>query len=354
MMQRSAEPTRRHQNTYRRFKMARSLPIAGRSVETNGAGDGCLEARLLPRLRGATIGQGRVTRRENTSSAVGSRTLAALACAALALFIGLHVWFYWNGFFRYWGQPLEISANAIYMEIGPDRFSIIPWSRVPIFVASCAALTWCAAASWRRAALARLGSFFIFYGLIAPQGTFLYVHMTDFGVLPRPLALVLSVGLALGPAFILGAPSAFAGITEQERHLAWSQLPFGRSRLIGAGILAAWLFFVAEAYLSRWDFIPNRVGLIAAWMSLVAAPATLFGLLRLRTWSVLTLLLLSALTSIEIVACRSEALARGYVSELGILAGWFGLVAAAAPPILAVAITGPFLRAAGQRLRTSP
>ena len=260
---------------------------------------------------------------------------------------------YWDGFFRYWGQPLEVSANAVYLEIGPGRFSIIPWSRIPIFVASCAALTWCAAAWWRGAALARLGSFFIFYGLIAPQGSFLYVHLTDFGVLPRTLAVVLSAVLALGPALILGAPSVIARITEQERQLAWSQLPFGRSRLIGAGVLAAWLFFAAEAYLSRWDFIPNRAGLIAAWMSLLAAPTTLFGLLRLRTWSVLTLLLLSALTSVEIVACRSEALARGYVSELGILAGWLGIVVAVAPPIIAVAVTGPFLRAAGQRLRTS-
>jgi hypothetical protein len=289
----------------------------------------------------------------NTSLASRSRALAALCCAALVLFVGLHVWFYWDGFFRYWGRPLEVSPNAVYLEIGPGRFSIIPWSRIPIFVATCAALTWCAAAWWRGAALARLGSFFIFYGLIAPQGSFLYVHLTDFGVLPRPLALALSVVLALVPALALGSPSVLARITEQERHLAWSQLPFGRSRLIGAGVFAAWLFFAAEAYLSRWDFIPSRVGLIAGWLSLLAAPATLFGLLRLRTWSVLTLILLSALTSIEILACRSEGLARGYVSELGILAGWLGLVGAVAPPIITVAVTGPFLRAAAHRLRRS-
>jgi hypothetical protein len=281
-----------------------------------------------------------------------SRALAALACLALALFVGLHVWFYWDGFFRYWGRPLHLSANAIYLEIGPDRFSIIPWSRIPIFVASCAALTWCAAAWWRGAVLARLGSFFIFYGLIAPQGSFLYVHLTDFGVLPRAPALVLSVALALVPALVLGAPSVLAHTTERERHLAWSQLPFGRSRLIGAGLAAAWLFFVTEAYLSRWDFIPSRVGLIAAWMSLLVAPATLFGLLRLRTWSLLTLLLLSTLASVEIVACRSQALARGYGDELGILAGWLGVAAAFAPPLIAIAVTAPFLRAAARRLRT--
>jgi hypothetical protein len=337
---------------------ARCLALVADNALVNGdlqrVRTGHLDARLLSRLSGTTIGQARVLRMNTTKSASGSRTLAALAGVALALFVGLHVWFYWDGFFRYWGRPLEVSANAVYLEIGPGRFSIIPWSRIPIFIASCAALSWCAAAWWRGAALARLGSFFIFYGLIAPQGSFLYVHLTDFGMLPRPLALVLSVVLALLPALILGAPSVLARITEQERHLAWSQLPFGRSRLIGAGVLAAWLFFVAEAYLSRWDFIPSRIGLIAAWMSLLAAPATLFGLLGLRTWSVLTLLLLSALTSVEIVACRSEALARGYAREVGILAGWLGLVVAVAPPIIAVAITGPFVRAARQRLRTSP
>jgi len=286
-----------------------------------------------------------------TTTSRGSRTLAALACLALALYVGLHAWFYWDGFFRYWGRPLQISPNAVYLELSPGRFSIVPWSRIPIFVASCAALVWCATAWWRGIALARLGSFFIFYGLIAPQGSFLYVHLTDFDVLPRVPALVLSIVLALVPALILGAPSAFARITSQERHLAWSQLPFGRSRLIGAGLLSAWLFFVAEAYLSRWDFIPSFVGLIAAWLSLVAAPATLFGLLRLRTWSVLTLLVLSALTTIEIVACRSEALARGYVAELGVMAGWLGIAAAVTPPILAVVITTPFLRAAARRIR---
>jgi len=96
--------------------------------------------------------------------------------------------------------------------------------------------------------------------------------------------------------------------------LAWCATAWWR-------VLAAWLFFVAETYMSRWDFIPSRVGLIAAWLSLLAAPATLFGLLRLRTWSLITLIFLSALTSTEIFACRSEALARGYVNELGILAG---------------------------------
>ena len=289
---------------------------------------------------------------DDTTPATGSRALAALACLALALFVGLHVWFYWDGFFRYWGRPLEVSANAIYLEIAPGRFSIIPWSRIPIFVASCAALVWCTAAWWRGAVLARLGSFFIFYGLLAPQGSFLYVHLTDFGVLGRAPALALSVVLAIVPALVLGAPSVLARTTEQERHLAWSQLPFGRSRLIGAGVLAAWLFFVTEAYLSRWDFIPSLVGLVAAWVSLLAAPATLFGLLRLRTWSLLTLLLLSALTSVEIVACRSEALARGYVGELGFLAGWLGVAVALAPPIVAAAVTAPFLRAAARRLRT--
>jgi hypothetical protein len=290
---------------------------------------------------------------ETIPAATGSRTLAVLACVALVLFVGLHAWFYWDGFFRYWGRPLEVSANAVYLEIAPGRFSIIPWSRIPIFFASCAALVWCVAAWWRGAALARLGSFFIFYGLIAPQGSFLYVHLTDFGVLGRTPALALSVVLAIVPALILGAPSVLARTTEQERHLAWSQLPLGRSRLIGAGVLAAWLFFVAEAYFSRWDFIPSLIGLLAAWMSLLVAPATLFGLLRLRTWSLLMLLVLSGLTSVEIVACRSEALARGYVDELGFLAGWLGVAVAFAPPIVAVAVTAPFLRAAGRRLRTN-
>jgi hypothetical protein len=87
--------------------------------------------------------------------APGSRPLAALSCLALALFVALHVWFYWSGFFRYWGRPLEVSANAVYLEIEPGRLSIIPWSRIPIFVASSAALVWCAAAWWRGAALAR-------------------------------------------------------------------------------------------------------------------------------------------------------------------------------------------------------
>ena len=280
-----------------------------------------------------------------------SRTMAVLVGLSLALYVGLNVWFYYDGFFRYWSRPLSLSPNALYLEIAPDRFSIIPWSRFPIFLASCAALGWCATAWWRGAAMARLGSCFIFYGLIAPQGTFLYLHLTDFALLTRLPALVLSLGLAIGPALALGAPSVLVRFTERERHLSWARLPFGRARLIGAGLLAAWMFFVSEAYLSRWDFIPSDAGLVAAWVSLLVAPATIFGLLRLRTWSVLALLFLTVLIGAEVLACRSGAVAAGYRSELGILEGWFGIAVAVAPLALATALAAPFLRAAARQLR---
>jgi hypothetical protein len=150
---------------------------------------------------------------------------------------------------------------------------------------------------------------------------------------------------------VLGIPGVFARLTERERDLDWARLPFGRARLIGAGLLGAWLFFVAEAYLSFWDFVPHRAGLVAAWISLLVAPLTLHGLLRLRTWSVLTLVVLAALAMVQVLACRSEALARGYLAELGILAGGWGIAIAAAPLVIAVLLTAPFLRAAVLRLR---
>jgi hypothetical protein len=272
---------------------------------------------------------------------------------SLALYVGLNVWFYvYDGFFRYWNYPVSLSLNALYWQIGPDRLSYIPWSRFPIFVASCAALAWCAAAWWRGAAMARLGSCFVFYGLIAPQGTFVYLHLTTLDAFPRRPALVLSVVLAVVPALVLGAPSVFARLTERERNLAWARLPFGRTRLIGAGLLAAWMFFVSEAYLSSWDFIPSYIGLIAAWISLLLAPATLFGLLRLRTWSLLMLFLLTTLIGVEVLACRSAALAAGHERELGFLAGPVGVAIAPAPLVIAIALTVPFLRGAAARLRS--
>jgi hypothetical protein len=106
--------------------------------------------------------------------------------------------------------------NALYWQIGPDRLSCIPWSRFPIFIASCAAIAWCAAAWWRGAAMARLGSCFVFYGMIAPQGTFVYLHLTTLDTFPRTPALVLSVVLAVVPVLVLGAPSLFARLTERE------------------------------------------------------------------------------------------------------------------------------------------
>jgi hypothetical protein len=290
--------------------------------------------------------------RVDAGTGLRSPRTAVLVGLSLALYVGLNAWFYYDGFFRHRGAPLTFSPNAIYREIAPGFLSIIPWSRIPIILASCAALGWCVVAWWRGAAMARLGSCFVFYGLIAPQGTFLYWHLTGFGLLPRLPALVLSLVLAVAPALALGAPSVFARLTERERHLEWARLPFGRARLIGAGLLAAWLFFVSEAYLSRWDFIPSTAGLVAAWASLLVAPATLFGLLRLRTWSVFTLLFLALLIGAEIVACRSVAMASGYQEELGILAGWFGVGAAVAPLLLAAGLTAPFLRAAAARLRS--
>ena len=288
----------------------------------------------------------------DASRGLRSPRTAVLVGLSLALYVGLNAWFYYDGFFGHPGAPLSFSPNAVYRETAPGFFAIIPWSRIPILLASCAALVWCAAAWWRGVAMARLGSCFVFYGLIAPQGTFLYLHLTDFGVLPRLPALAVSIVLVVAPALALGAPSVFAGLSERERDLEWARLPFGRARLIGAGLLAAWLFFVSEAYLSRWDFIPSAAGLVVAWASLLLAPATLFGLLRLRTWSVFTLLLLAVLIGAEVLVCRSSALAAGYEAELGILAGWFGVVAAVLPLALAAALTAPFLRAAAARIRS--
>jgi hypothetical protein len=144
----------------------------------------------------------------------------------------------------------------------------------------------------------------------------------------------------------------FARLTTRERDLAWARLPFGRARLIGAGLLAAWMFFGSEAYLSSWDFIPSYPGLVAAWLSLLLVPATLFGLLRLRSWSLLTLFLLTTLIGVELLACRSAALAAGYERELGILAGPLGVAMSPAPLVIAIALTAPFLRGAAARLRS--
>jgi hypothetical protein len=62
------------------------------------------------------------------------------------------------------------------------------------------------------------------------------------------------------------------------------------------------------------------------------------------------LLFLALLICAEIVACRNAVLAAGHQAELGILAGWSGVAAAAAPLLIAAALTAPFLRAAA-RLR---
>ena len=76
----------------------------------------------------------------DASTGFRSPRTAVLVGLSLALYVGLNAWFYYDGFFRHGDAPLIFSPFAIYREIAPGTISIISWSRIPIRLASGAAL----------------------------------------------------------------------------------------------------------------------------------------------------------------------------------------------------------------------
>lgn len=269
-----------------------------------------------------------------------SRSLAATFAIYAVGYVIANVFFYWNGFFRYWGDGhpgFYTTCFVVDMTDRPGWISVVPLTRFGVFLATLGGLLWCARAVWRGDARARIVSIFLSLGWLAPQARYLAVYFQGFDRLPAWAAWTISAGMVALPAALLALSSP------KNETPAWSSLPFGKGRLIALGVMLAWLFYLADVYLARWPWIPSTEGLILGASAALFAVVSFVGLVGLRTWAVLGALLSAGLMGGTLLVMRASALELGYLQPSDFFGSPAAMLLAPLPLALVVVITRPFL-----------
>jgi hypothetical protein len=278
------------------------------------------------------------------------RRLAVSFVAAAVVYLVANVAFYYDGFFRHLHRGPSLRGLALVVPTDvPGRVSLLPFSRFGVFAGTLGALLWCARALFRGDARARMVSFFLFFGWIAPQARYLELYLEGFHAVAPWQAWLVSSALVLVPAAILASPSVVRAFAPHEEGLTWAALPWGKSRLLALGVVLPWLFYAADNYLMGWSWWYGAdAGLALGAVAAVASIAGFVGLVRLRTWAVLAALVSGVLASALLFSLRAPA-AAGWFE--GFFASPWALVLSAAPTLLVAGLVWPFLRAMGRRLR---
>ncbi len=269
-----------------------------------------------------------------------SRPLAVAFAIYAVGYIVANVFFYWNGFFRYWGAGhpgFQTTCFVVDMTDRPGWISVVPLTRFGVFATTLGGLAWCARAVWRGDARARIVSIFLSLGWLAPQARYLAVYFQGFDRLPAWAAWSISAGMVALPAALLALSSP------KNETPAWSSLPFGKGRLIALGVMLAWLFYLADVYLARWPWIPSTEGLILGALAALFAVVSFVGLVGLRTWAVLGALLSAALTGGYLLVMRSSGLELGYLQSSDFFGSSAAMLVAALPLLVVAGIASPFL-----------
>jgi hypothetical protein len=278
------------------------------------------------------------------------RPLAVAFAATAVVYTIANVVFYYDGFFQYLHHGVSMRGFGIFTRTdAPGHISFLPLSRFVVFAATLGALVWCARALFRGDARARIVSFFLCFGWIAPQARYLELYLEGFHAVPAWQAWIGSSAVVLVPAAILASPSVAREFAPHETSLSWAALPWGKGRLLALGVLLPWMFYAADNFLMGWSWWYGAdAGLALGALAATASILGFIGLVRLRTWAVLAALASGALGSGLLLSLRRparEELFDGFFASNG------ALMLAAAPTVLVVVLSWPFLQAIGRKLR---
>jgi hypothetical protein len=288
------------------------------------------------------------------------RPLLALAFALYAVgFAAVSAYIYWDFFFRHaGGGAMQLWTTDLVVPVANERWAVAPLSRLALSAGIFAGLAWCTWAFHRGDPRARIVGFLLSFGWLAPQARLLEEYL-EFVHLAPWQAWLGAATLVLAPAAALSTPSVVRAFAPHEDKLPWAKLAWGRGRLVAVGVLLAWSYYLVDMYLAAWPWFgpwlrdQEALGLCVGVAGAVLSLVSFFGLLRLRTWSLLGALSCGAITAWGTLLIRRGSLDAGYVG-VGVGHDWvaspLAVLLAFLPLTLFVALTWPILRAMGRRL----
>lgn len=269
---------------------------------------------------------------------------SAWILGVLAAYLVVSAFCYYDGFFRFVaaGNLVWFNLSGLDVLLDDGRASTIPWARIPILIGTAYALVRAARAVREGDPRARLACFAVSFGLLLPQASLLLVYMTTLRNIPlftaAPIALLVT-GL---PALAVGRPGLLHRFDAHEDD-AWSSLAFGQRRLLLTLVTLGWLGFLAEidvAWTAGHHGLTLNFAAAVAAMALAAVSAV--GLLRLRVWALCGAVATAGLVTVS---------ALGFAREVGAQGCACSTAAAWLPVGLVLALTWPFWRSLGARLR---
>jgi hypothetical protein len=223
-----------------------------------------------------------------------SRRFAAVLFAVAAVYLGVYVFFVVDGLGRAAGD-LVVGRLGVYAPLGGDRYGFVPWTRVPIALATLGGLAFCGLGFWRGDRRAFLVLAILGLGLALPQAQYVAAHMAAIhGWSPAGCAVV-ALAVVVVPIAALAGSGLAARFRRSARAIDWP-LEVGRHRLLATAVVVAWTAFAAERFLN--NAAVDVVDLVAGWLVLLAALAVVVAIVRLRTAALFGAVVVAAATGV--------------------------------------------------------